>query len=495
MNPDLVRLVKERFPDVIIYPESYLEKDGTAYLLGKKGVARMLIAAGYRFPAGLNGKAGPDIPLGDPVRKTIICDDSSSAAAFLREEFPHLAPVVMGRQSAFGCGDRLGLVTPAHLWTLEGSGFRPMAAQQSIRENSRTGRTMQGVLDDATLGAFEAGYTDGYGADADHIKQPEDIGRAVDAGYTFFTIDPSDHVRDEVQNMPKEQVFAEYRKYTNIDSIEKHYLGRQYKIDGIDDPIVLEGEQFYRAVLTYLGAIEHLEKCWKLLVEKKGEGSFDFEASVDETDTATTPVAHIFIAEELRSRGVNLTSLALRFIGKFEKGIDYIGTPSLFEQQFSRHAAIARHLGGYKLSIHSGSDKFSIYPIMAKHSGDNLHVKTAGTSWLEAVRLVAKKEPDLYRRMHRIALEYFEKDRASYHISADPNGIKLLDDVKDAELEQYLNQNNSRQLFHITYGSILNAEGGVIRKELYDLLAREEELHYELVASHIGKHIALLKTG
>jgi len=489
MNPDLIRLVRQSFQNTKIYSQSCLEKDGRVWLLGKQGPTRFLIIVGYDFPADLEGKSGPGIPLGEPPRKTVICEGSSSVIAFLRKQFPHLAPIPFGAVSAFGCGDRLGLATPGHIQAVQDSGFRPMLAQQSIRENSRTGRTMRGVIDDAAWGAFEVGYTGGFGADIDHIKQFSDIECAVEAGYTFFTIDPSDHVHDEVQQMSRDEVLNQYRSIPGIDLIEKRHLGRTYKIEGITEPIVLEGEQFYRTALTYLEALNHLEKSYMLLVEKKGESNFDFEASVDETATPTTSLAHIFIAEELRARGVSFNSLALRFVGEFEKGIDYIGDLSFFEQQFSRHAAIARHFGGYKIGVHSGSDKFSIYPIIAKYTRGNFHVKTAGTSWLEAVHLVAKTAPDLYRRMHRIALQNFEKDRASYHISADLNRIKPLDNVPDAALEEYLDQNDSRQLLHITYGSILNANSGALKGQLYKLLAREEDTHYKLLSSHIGNHI------
>src|SRR5699024_11471236 len=112
----------------------------------------------------------------------------------------------------------------------------------------------------------------------------------------------------------------------------------------------------------------------------------DFEISIDETETITSPVAHFFVANELIQRGVKVVSLAPRFCGEFQKGIDYIGDVDQFEQELSEHALIAEHFG-YKLSIHSGSDKFAVFPIMATDTKGVLHVKRAATTCLAAVRV------------------------------------------------------------------------------------------------------------
>src|SRR5690606_16530037 len=140
----------------------------------------------------------------------------------------------------------------------------------------------------------------------------------------------------------------------------------------------------------------------------KLDRDFDFEISIDETETITSPMAHFFVANELTSKGVNVISLAPRFCGEFQTGIDYIGDVEQVEKELSEHALIAEHFG-YKLSIHSGSDKFKVFPIIAKYTKGVVHVKTAGTNWLEAVRVIAKTNPKLYRRMHQFALDNFEE--------------------------------------------------------------------------------------
>src|SRR5580700_7236301 len=123
---------------------------------------------------------------------------------------------------------------------------------------------------------------------------------------------------------------------------------------------------------------------------KKLNQPFEIELSVDETPEPTTLAEHFIIADQCVKSGIKIVSLAPRFIGEFEKGVDYKGDVAAFERSLADHTAIARLLGPYKMSLHSGSDKLSIYPSLARATGGLFHVKTAGTSYLEAVRVVAR---------------------------------------------------------------------------------------------------------
>ena len=171
---------------------------------------------------------------------------------------------------------------------------------------------------------------------------------------------------------------------------------------------------------------------FKRLSEMKD--AFDFEISVDETDAPTTPLEHFFIANELTRAGVKFTSLAPRFIGRFEKGVDYIGDLAALDAEMAKHAAVTAHFGTYKLSLHSGSDKFSVYPLIVKHWGERLHVKTAGTSYLEALRALAVTEPELFERIWALGLERYanrprhlscfggDREGAGWTVAARPAG-------------------------------------------------------------------------
>jgi hypothetical protein len=246
-----------------------------------------------------------------------------------------------------------------------------------------------------------------------------------------------------------------------------------------------------RAAVKYGKAIRHAASMFDRISglfpipmgEGQGEG-FDFEMSVDETDAPTTPLEHYFIANELTRLGVKFTSLAPRFIGRFEKGVDYIGDLKALDSELEKHAAVTAHFGTYKLSLHSGSDKFSVYPLIAKHWGERIHVKTAGTSYLEALRVLAEYEADLFLKIYALGRERYEADRRTYHVSAR---LELLPDTQG--LPSLLDDFHAREVLHVTFGSAL-AQFGV---ELKAALAKHETAYYECLRSHFEKHLRLLK--
>jgi hypothetical protein len=206
---------------------------------------------------------------------------------------------------------------------------------------------------------------------------------------------------------------------------------------------------------------------------------------VDETETPTSPLEHIFIAQELSRLGVEWVSLAPRYVGRFEKGVDYIGDLATFTASFARHAAIARTFGPYKLSIHSGSDKFSIYPTMAAHTGGVAHLKTAGTSYLEALRAVAGVDPALFREILGLAIERYAVDRVTYHVSADAGKVPAPDTLADEELASVLDTFDGREVLHVTFGSVLDAYGDRLKA----VLDAYEEEHYAALKAHFVKHL------
>jgi hypothetical protein len=228
---------------------------------------------------------------------------------------------------------------------------------------------------------------------------------------------------------------------------------------------------------------------------KKGKYRADFEISIDETTTPTTPLQHYFVAKELIDAGVSFATLAPRFCGEFQKGIDYIGDITQFEKEIKIHSVIARHFK-YKLSIHSGSDKFAVFPFIGKATKQVFHIKTAGTNWLEAMRVVALHDPVLYRELHKFALSVFDEAGKYYHVSAEIKKIPNVDKLSDKELPELFNQNDSRQLIHITYGLILskkNSDGSFVYKDrLYKFWAYHAEEYAQALVKHIGKHLTLL---
>ena len=378
---------------------------------------------------------------------------------------------------SFGFGDRLGLATPGHIAAVRGTKFAPIFAQQSVRENTRTGRTPQQVMDDAKRAVDAAGWDLPWGADADHLKSVDDLPPFVQAGYTFFTVDPGEHV-DNAADTDSLEVLKQKVAGSNWDEFSALYLNQtSEQAWGSFEP-----ESLMRATVKYGRAIQHAVVMFKHLSNLKD--MFDFEVSVDETDSPTTPLEHFFIANELTRLGVKFTSLSPRFIGRFEKGVDYIGDLNALDVELAKHAAVTKYFGTYKLSLHSGSDKFSVYPLIAKYWGEQLHVKTAGTSYLEALRVIAKCESALFLKIYSLGRERYERDKKSYHVSGDVN---LLPDTND--LSSLLDNFHAREVLHVTFGSAI-ARLGV---ELKEALVKHETVYLEALQAHFEKHLRLLQ--
>ena len=388
-----------------------------------------------------------------------------------------LTPLAL--RPSFGFGDRLGLATPGHIAAVRAAGgkFAPVFAQQSVRENERTGRTPQQVMDDAKRAVEAAGWDLPWGADADHLKTVEDLAPFVEAGYTFFTVDPGGYV-DNTADMDSVDVLSQKIGEAEWDELSALYL------HGVGEWVwgQFEPETLRRAMVKYGRAIQHTVTIFTRLSQMKDE--FDFEVSVDETDSPTTPLEHFFIANELTRLSVRFTSLAPRFTGRFEKGVDYIGALGALNAELAKHAAVTAHFGTYKLSLHSGSDKFSVYPLIAKHWGERIHVKTAGTSYLEALRVLATYTPDLFMRIYSLGRECYETDKRTYHVSAQLDHLPSADD-----LPALLNDFHAREMLHVTFGSALAQFG----KELREALVRYEKAYRERLQAHFEKHLRLLQ--
>jgi len=477
-----------------VYPSSIKSEKDNYFFMGKDNKEKYLIViAGADVAQKFEGKILEEKKIDENELIIKRCYLDHRNLNLLRGIFPHLNPSFCGLKPSFGTGDRLGIATPAHLQAFQGKDVFPILAQQSVREMARTERNWQKVLDDTIWGCFEAGYIGPFGADADHVKKIKELEEAADCGYTMFTLDPSDFIRNDIKKLGKQELDQLYNQIPDSKEIKKLYLGKSYKVNGQE--LIFDEKSLKEIILTYSEALNHVVECYEFLKSHK-KSDFDLEISVDETPTVTSPLAHLFIVLELQRRGVDFQNLALHFLGDWQKGIEYIGDIEQFAREFSLHAAIAKNIGGYKLSLHTGSDKFSVYPIFAQETDGLCHIKTAGTSWLEEAKVIAIKDPVLYREIHRFALKNFEKDRASYNLTTDLSRVSNIDELSDEQLVDLFNKPDSRQLIHITYGSILRAkndQGKYIYKDrIYKVLFEYEEDHYRELSNHIKRHLELL---
>ncbi len=500
----------KKLPQLETYPNSSAGIPGADFALAKTGAGpRLAVLA----PTGSPILADFDGETSEQAGGTLLLGPTSAAnAPALRRHLLWLQPHLLGLRTSAGMGDRLGLATPGHVQAVRavGGGIAPIFAQQSIREMARTGRTPQQVMDDATWGAFQEGWREGVGADADHLKTTTDIDACAAAGFTFYTIDPGEHVDGAADT---DDIAVLGRKYdalpwlgleTSSAALRAAYVGKRIEVE--DRAIAYDDETLLRAAAKYGRAVAHVAAMYRHLNGRRktqdGEGrppssvlpsSFELEVSVDETDTPTSHAEHLFIARELRRLGVKWVSLAPRYVGRFEKGVDYIGDLHEFERDFAGHAAIARAVGPYKLSLHSGSDKFSVYPIAARLTRGFVHLKTAGTSYLEALRTIAALDPDFFRELYIFSRERYETDRASYHVSAQLGRAPLSEDVAQADLPKLLDQFDAREILHVTFGSVLRWQNSDGSPRFYDrfmaLLRSNGDAYAANVKAHFIRHL------
>lgn len=415
----------------------------------------------------------------------------------------------LGLTPSFGFGDRLGLATPGHLTALknEGGAIRGIFAQQSIREMARTNRNPTQVMAAARDALSKAGYNLPWGSDADHLKTEQDVDYTADAGFIFYTIDPSAHVDQAADNYDAATVASKFAALGEACAWVKQYLGKTIAIPG-GPSLTFDELTVKRAAVKYGKAIAHALKLGAYIAAAaaKRQQEYEIELSVDETDQPTTLAEHYIIADQCRQAQLKLVSLAPRFIGELEKGVDYKGDLAKLKASLAAHAAIARHLGPYKLSLHSGSDKLSMYGLFAEATQGLFHVKTAGTSYLEALRVVARHEPALFRRIIDFGRARYDVDKATYHVSATVAGVPAPKDVADNRkleglyLEHWTDvaagkgfTEPGRQILHCTFGSVLtDAELGKLVRQV---LTAHPQTYHDVLAEHFGRHLQALRSG
>lgn len=371
----------------------------------------------------------------------------------LQRAFPWLRPEPAGHRPSVGLGDRIGLATEGHLAAMRGTGLFPVVAQQSIREMTRTQRSPAEVMRDAVWGVLAAGWRSGFGADADHLKTTGDVDRTAAAGFVLFTLDATDviGVRERHGTTP--------------------------------------AARWGRAVDLFTRLARR--------VRTRARMPFEIELSLDELPFATTLADHRYVVTALRRRGIRVHQLAPKFPGAFEKAVEYRGDRRALAASMAGHARLARELGGHKLSIHSGSDKFTVYPLLKQYAGSRFHLKTAGTWYLEALRVAARTDPALFRAIVRHSRTAFARDRATYHCSARLSRVPAPTRITDARLERvFLGPDDARQVLHVGFGSILTARSGLawrFRDHLSELLLAHDHLHIAVLGRHLRRHIAALR--
>jgi tagaturonate epimerase len=330
---------------------------------------------------------------------------------------------------SFGVGDRFAHQAKSQLAAfqlLAKSGIEVVPVwNKSNREHTFIGSEPQSVFDAAQAAVKALGWDKGWHVDADHIRL-ETVDRFMSCS-DFFTIDVADSIG-------KPAAAADVASF-----VARHgELVGTLTIPGVGAPFTTTKADVERVAGKYLLAVQDAGKIYRHIAAKKGEGNFIAEVSMDETDAPQTPPELLIILAMLADEKVKLQTIAPKFTGRFNKGVDYVGNLAQFEREFNDDLAVISHAikqygvpANLKLSVHSGSDKFSLYPIIRRslaRTGAGLHIKTAGTTWLEEVIGLCEAGGDglaLAKELYAYALAHVDELCAPYASVIDIKRDKL----------------------------------------------------------------------
>lgn len=338
------------------------------------------------------------------------------------------SPVTIGRFS-FGIGDRFAHQAKAQLRACvlaaeKGAEIVPVW-NKSNREHTIIGSEPSSTRAAADAAVKELGWKGAYFLDADHIRL-ETVERFL-ASCDFYTIDVADSIGKP----------AAAEAVTTFVDRHPELVGR-IVIKDVAQPFETTRAEIERIAAKFLLAVQDAGKIYRRIAEAKGTGKFVTEVSMDETDSPQTPPELLVILAALADEEVPVQTIAPKFTGRFNKGVDYVGDLVQFEKEFNEDLAVIAHAvaryglpSNLKLSVHSGSDKFSLYPIIRRaiaKFGAGLHLKTAGTTWLEEVIGLAEAGGDgleLAKEIYASALEHVDELCAPYATVIDIDRSKL----------------------------------------------------------------------
>jgi hypothetical protein len=369
---------------------------------------------------------------------------------------------------SMGIGDRFGHQGKAQLQAM-------IAAKQlgvsivpvwnkSNREHQIIGTNPADVRREADETVKELGWKDSYYVDADHINLKNVEGFIPHSN--FFTLD----VADYIGKAPEDKDLAAFIK------ANEKFIG-SLQIPDIDEKFQVTKEAIEKIGKTFLFAVKEAGKIYRRIEQEKGKDNFVAEVSMDESEKPQSPLEMLFILSAIAQENIPAQTIAPKFTGRFNKGVDYVGDVKQFEKEFNQDIAVIQFAvknfnlpKNLKLSVHSGSDKFSIYPAIKtalKKSDAGVHLKTAGTTWLEELIGLAHaggEALDIAKEIYEKSLKKFDELCAPYAtvIDIDPSKLPAVETVKNWSSRDYvqaLQHNRScrqfnpnfRQLLHVGY--------------------------------------------
>ncbi len=400
-------------------------------------------------------------------------------------------------KTSFGLGDRFGHQGNAQLRacilaTELGADVVPVW-NKSNREHSFIGTEPSSLRAEADATVKALGWKKSYHVDADHIRL-ETVDRFISPS-DFFTIDVADSIGKP----------AEAKDVKTF--VERHpELVGKISVPQIEQPLNISRAEIERVANKFLLAVQDAGKIYWHIAKAKGEANFITEVSMDETDSPQTPHELLIILAALADEKIPLQTIAPKFTGRFNKGVDYVGDVKQFEKEFNEDlAVIAFAIKKYglpsslKLSVHSGSDKFSIYePIRRalKKFDAGLHVKTAGTTWLEELIGLAEAGGDgleIAKEIYAYAIEHVDEFCAPYASVIDVDKVKLpsAPTVNNWNSEQFvsaLRHDQKNPLFNPSFRQLLHVSFKVAAKK-GDRYLNALKKHEAIIAKNVTENL------
>ena len=369
---------------------------------------------------------------------------------------------------SFGSGDRFAHQGKAQLEASilaknEGLTITPVW-NKSFREHKTVESTPTDVREEANEAVKELGWVGQYLVDADHINL-DNVETFIDAS-DFFTLDVADYIGKLAS---EDEINSFVEKYSS-------YIG-EWTVPGINEAFNISKDFLHTVASDFLYAINEASQIYNYIAKKKGADNFVTEVSMDEVKTPQTPAELFFILAAISDAGIPAQTIAPKFTGRFNKGVDYVGDIHMFSKEFEEDILIIKQAvkefelpQNLKLSVHSGSDKFSIYgpinTIIKKHDA-GIHIKTAGTTWLEELISLAEVEGEglaIAKNIYAQALNRFDELTAPYSsvIDIQFNNLPPIEEVskwtgkKFADTLRHDQENPDynlefRQLLHCSY--------------------------------------------
>lgn len=383
----------------------------------------------------------------------------------------------------FGIGDRF-----AHQASAQLEAFRLLAKQgievtpvwnKSNREHTFVGSQPSSVRDAAEQAVLAAGWIKPWHVDADHISL-KTVEPFIDCS-DFFTIDVADSIGKPADNASLDAFVQRHKE-----------LQGQVVVAGVAEPIVFKVNEVRQIAEKYLLACQQAAEVYKHIAARKGSDNMITEVSMDETDSPQSPKQLLVILAALADFQVPLQTIAPKFTGRFNKGVDYVGDLIQFRREFLDDIAVLKFASqsyglpaNLKLSVHSGSDKFSLYPIIRqalKDTDAGLHVKTAGTTWLEEIIGLAEAGGEALqfcKEIYACAVEHVDELCLPYASVIDIDRAQL---PSSAEISSWSGPRFASAIRHVPSNAGFNTN---MRQLLH--------VSFKLAAKHSHVYLALLK--